>query len=116
MQQLVDTLKDAVGTVKSVLDVDSVIGRPIVDAQCTIIPVTKMSVGFLSAGGETEGKYTKGEKLLPIGGLGGGANVTPLGFLIVEGNSRVKFLKIEKGEGDKWADYTDKIMDYLSRD
>ena len=111
--QIVDTLKEAVDSVKTVLDVDTVIGKPLNDGNTVIIPVSKLSVGFLSAGGEVEGKHAK-SGAHPLGGLGGGATISPQGFLVLD-NGRARFLRIEKGEGDKWGDYADKIMDYLSR-
>lgn len=111
--EVTELLKDAVSGVKNMLDIESVIGNPIVSDGVTVIPITKMSIGFACAGGEIEGKFPKINKELPAGGIGGGANIKPLGFLILE-NDRVKFLSIEQGE-DKWEKYVSGVLDFLSK-
>lgn len=111
--EVTELLKDAVNGVKNMLDIESVIGNPIVSDGVTVIPITKMSVGFACAGGEIEGKFPKINKELPAGGIGGGANIKPLGFLILE-SDRVKFLSIEQGE-DKWEKYVSGVLDFLSK-
>lgn len=111
--EVTELLKDAVSGVKNMLDIESVIGNPIVSDGVTVIPITKMSVGFACAGGEIEGKFPKINKELPAGGIGGGANIKPLGFLILE-SDRVKFLSIEQGE-DKWEKYVSSVLDFLSK-
>ena len=57
--EVTELLKDAVSGVKNMLDIESVIGNPIVSDGVTVIPITKMSVGFACAGGEIEGKFPK---------------------------------------------------------
>ena len=111
--EVTELLKDAVSGVKNMLDIESVIGNPIVSDGVTVIPITKMSVGFACAGREIEGKFPKINKELPAGGIGGGANIKPLGFLILE-SDRVKFLSIEQGE-DKWEKYVSGVLDFLSK-
>ncbi len=111
--EVTELLKDAVSGVKNMLDIESVIGNPIVSDGVTVIPITKMSVGFACAGGEIEGKFPKINKELPVGGIGGGANIKPLGFLILV-SDRVKFLSIEEGE-DKWEKYVSGVLDFLSK-
>lgn len=112
--EVTELLRDAVGSVKSMLDIDSVIGVPIVNNEnVTVIPITKMSIGFAGAGGEMEGKYPKALKELPIGGIGGGANIQPLGFLVINGE-RVKFVSVEGGD-NKWEKYAETVLDFLSK-
>jgi len=103
-------LKEAVGSVKSVLDVNRVIGEPINAGAATVLPITKMTIGFASGGGEAEGKSVK-TKELPVGCVGGGANIFPIGFLIITPTS-VKYLKTEETEG--WTEILQKVVDYLS--
>lgn len=103
-------LKEAVGSVKSVLDVNRVIGEPISTGNATILPITKMTIGFASGGGEAEGRSIK-TKELPIGGVGGGANILPIGFLIITPTS-VKYLKTEGTE--TWTEVFQKVIDFLS--
>ncbi len=108
--EITSLLKEAVGSVKSVLDVNRVIGEPISAGSATILPITRMTIGFASGGGEVEGKSIK-NKELPVGGVGGGANIFPIGFLIITETS-VKYLKTEATEA--WADVLQKVVDCLS--
>ncbi len=108
--EITELIKDAVSGVKSVLDVNRVIGEPIHCGTATILPVTKMLICFASGGGEMEGKLLK-TKELPVGGVGGGANIFPIGFLIVT-ESSVKYMKTEGME--KWSDCLEKIVNHLA--
>lgn len=113
--EITDMLKEAVSNVKSILDIDSVIGTPIVNEDnLVVVPITKMSVGFVSLGGEVQGKFEKDLKTLPLGGIGGGANISPQGFLVIDGD-KVKFINIDKENGTKWTDYASTVLDFLSR-
>ncbi len=112
--EVTELLRDAVSGVKNMLDVESVIGEPIVsNDSVTVIPITKMSIGFASAGGEMEGKFPKVNKELHLGGIGGGANIKPLGFLVIS-DDKVKFLNIEEGEC-KWEKYVTGVLDLLTK-
>lgn len=112
--EVTELLRDAVDRVKSVLDIESVIGAPIVNNdEVTVIPITKMSIGFAGAGGEMEGKQPKSFKELPIGGVGGGANIQPLGFLVINGE-KVKFVNVDGGE-NKWEKYAENVLEFLSK-
>ncbi|MGN1042738.1 MAG: GerW family sporulation protein [Christensenellales bacterium] len=112
--EVTELLRDAVSGVKNMLDVESVIGEPIYsNDSVTVIPITKMSIGFACAGGEIEGKFPKINKELPAGGIGGGANIKPLGFLVVC-EDKVKFLSVEEGD-NKWEKYVSGVLDFLSK-
>lgn len=112
--EVTELLRDAVNGVKNMLDIDSVIGEPIVNnGFLTVIPVTKMSIGFVGAGGEMEGKFPKINKELPIGGISGGANIKPLGFLVIA-DEKVRFINIEEGD-NKWEKYISSAIDFLSK-
>jgi len=48
-----DFVANFIENVKSVVDVDSVVGEPFkVNDEVYLIPITKISVGFVSGGGE----------------------------------------------------------------
>ena len=90
-QKLPGMLEGTIPKIKEMIDVNSVIGEPITTPDgVTIIPVSKVSVGFGGAGSDfTKGKTATGDD--PFGGgVGAGVKVTPICFLIVkDGNVRM---------------------------
>lgn len=71
--------------IKDMVDVNTVIGEPIPAAGgATIIPVSRVSFGFLSGGGEYDSQKLPANMNLPFaGGSGAGVSVQPVGFLVV---------------------------------
>lgn len=70
------------------VDVNTVIGKPIVSASgAQIIPFTKVTMGYLSGGGEYgEVKAIRDDECFPFaGGAGTVINMKPAGFLIDDG-------------------------------
>lgn len=87
--KLPNMLESTIQKIREMVDVNSVIGQPITTPDgVTIIPVSKVSVGF--GGGGSDFVNNKGGENPFGGGVGGGVNVTPICFLIVsEGNVRM---------------------------
>ena len=88
-EKLPNMLDSTIQKLKEMVDVNSVIGEPISTPDgVTIIPVSKVSVGFGGGGSDFVNK-SGGEN--PFGGgVGGGVKVTPICFLIVkDGNVRM---------------------------
>lgn len=88
-QKLPNMLETTIQKIREMVDVNTVIGTPISTPDgVTIIPVSKVSVGFGGGGSDFANKNT-GEN--PFGGgVGGGVKVTPVCFLIVkDGNVRM---------------------------
>ena len=70
------------------VDVNTVIGKPVYSASgAQIIPFTKVTMGYLSGGGEYgEVKAIKEDECFPYaGGAGTVVNIKPAGFLIDDG-------------------------------
>ena len=88
-QKLPNMLESTIQKIREMVDVNSVIGQPITTPDgVTIIPVSKVSVGF--GGGGSDFVNNKGGENPFGGGVGGGVNVTPICFLIVkDGNVRM---------------------------
>ena len=78
--KLPNMLENTISKIREMVDVNSVIGNPITTPDgVTIIPVSKVSVGFGGGGSDfTSNKDAFG------GGAGGGVKVTPICFLIVK--------------------------------
>ena len=80
-QTLPNMLENTISKIREMVDVNSVIGNPITTPDgVTIIPVSKVSVGFGGGGSD----YAKSTKDAFGGGAGGGVKVTPICFLIVK--------------------------------
>lgn len=88
-------MQEAMSKIKNIVDVNTVVGTPIVCGEdVTIIPVTKVTVGFVVGGGE----YTQNippknaQKEYPFaGGASAGVSILPIGFLLAKDNN-CKFL------------------------
>ena len=85
-QKLPNMLENTIQKIREMVDVNSVIGEPITNPDgVTIIPVSKVSVGFGGGGSD----FVKNENSFG-GGVGGGVKVNPICFLIVkDGNVRM---------------------------
>ncbi len=81
--------------IKSVADVDTVIGKPIETPDGTvIIPVSKVSLGFGVGGSDFKGVSAAADGTnLFGGGSGGGLKLEPVAFLVVS-NGNVELLKL----------------------
>ena len=88
-QKLPNMLENTIQKIREMVDVNSVIGQPITTPDgVTIIPVSKVSVGF--GGGGSDFVNNKGGENPFGGGVGGGVKVTPICFLIIkDGNVRM---------------------------
>ena len=87
--KLPNMLENTIQKIREMVDVNSVIGQPITTPDgVTIIPVSKVSVGF--GGGGSDFAAKPGAENPFGGGVGGGVKVTPICFLIVkDGNVRM---------------------------
>ena len=87
-QTLPNMLENTIAKIREMGDVNSVIGNPITTPDgVTIIPVSKVSVGFGGGGSDFTTKNPGSGEMPFGGGAGGGVNVTPICFLIVKDGS-----------------------------
>ena len=95
-----------------VLSADSVIGTPFTTPDGnTVIPVLKITVGYLGGGGEYgDIKIFTKEKSHPFaGGSGALVNMSPSGFLI-SNSSGVNFIKVDSDIADKVFEKTTEFV------
>ena len=100
------------------VDVNTIIGEPIyIDSNITIIPVSKVSFGFVAGGSEfnteTIEEYKMKDKEEEIsyknpfgGGSGAGVNITPISFIIIN-KGTIKLMPVE------YCSTLDKLVDYI---
>ncbi|MBS7262974.1 MAG: GerW family sporulation protein [Eubacteriales bacterium] len=75
-------MENTLSGMRSMIDVDTIIGSPVVTDNTTIIPISKLTYGFVSGGGEFPPPQ-KSEDTPYAGGTGAGVNITPSAFLIL---------------------------------
>ena len=88
-----EILNASLEKLKALVDVDSIIGKPITtpDGQTTIIPVSKVSFGYATGGSE----WPTSKPNAPFGGgSGGGINIQPLAFIVIN-NGNVSLLQVQ---------------------
>ena len=86
-QNLPNMLQDTISKIREMMSVNDEVGEPIVVGDVTIIPISKVSVGF-GGGGADNAKAANKDAF--GGGMGGGVKVQPICFLVVkEGNVRM---------------------------
>ena len=84
-------------SIRGMVDVNTVVGAPVMDQKgTTIIPISKVSFGFVAGGGEyaiedNEQKPVPTDIFPFAGGTGAGVSVQPVGFLVVT-DKQVKML------------------------
>ena len=88
---LPNMLENTIAKIREMVDVNSVVGDPITTPDgVTIIPVSKVSVGFGGGGSDFVSRNVNKHENPFGGGAGGGVKVTPIAFLIVkEGTVRM---------------------------
>ena len=101
--------------IRSLIDVNCVIGNPISMPDGTsILPISKVSVGFVSGGGEYNDLNDKKRTAdFPMaGGTGGGFSVSPIGFFVV---SKDKFKLIRADKSTAYLGLIKNATDVLKR-
>ncbi|MGN1310819.1 MAG: GerW family sporulation protein [Clostridia bacterium] len=108
----------AMQNIQDMVDVNTIIGAPIeINSNVTIIPISKVSFGFVAGGsefkGETIEEYNRKDKDEEItyknpfgGGSGAGVNISPVSFLVIN-NDNIKLMPVE------YCSTVDKIVDYI---
>ena len=119
IEGLMDT---TMNSIKDMIDVNTIIGKPIEINNGVIIPLSKVTFGFASGGSEfnseTIDNYNRKETeesieyKLPFGGGSGAAvNISPIAFLVVQ-KDNVKLLPIDHSSSvDKLLDYVPDVME-----
>lgn len=106
-----DIMEVTMSKIRDMVDVNTVVGDPIVTPDgITIIPISKVSFGFGSGGGEYPAKEKNG-----LGGGGAaGVKIEPIGFLTVK-DGNVRMLNIAPPAGTTVDRLVEMIPDVLDR-
>lgn len=85
-----DLVHRSIENLTELVDVNSVVGKPIVTAAgFQLIPISKVTVGYLTGGGEFgETKVIKEDETAPFaGGSGAVVSLKPAGFILDDGKN-----------------------------
>jgi sporulation protein YtfJ len=117
--KLQDIIQTSLENIRSMVDANTVIGNPInTESGTTIIPISKISMGFASGGMDFSGKIAEAKENHSnhgknFGGGGGtGLSISPVGFLIVGKDGKVEMLNTGVAES---KDLLEQIANLLER-
>lgn len=84
-----ELMQTAMSSIKDMVDVNTVVGHPVQTASGgTIIPISRVTFGYMTAGGDLGDKAAKDAPDFPFaGGSGAGVSVQPVGFLVLSGDT-----------------------------
>ncbi len=103
--------------IKDMIDVNTIVGDPIRTTEgVTIIPVSKVSMGFASGGSDFVSKNQKEGRNPFGGGSGAGVNIAPVAFLIVN-KDRVRLLPVAPppgGVAERVVELVPELVDKVS--
>ncbi|MCI8435273.1 MAG: sporulation protein YtfJ [Clostridia bacterium] len=110
IERIMDT---AFTKIRTLCNADTVVGHPVTTADgVSIVPISKVTMGFLTGGGEYSDMSREDYSEYPFaGGSGAGVSVSPIGFLVSDGKS-VKMVNVDdKSPFDKIMELLPEVMD-----
>ena len=113
-----DLMTVTMDKIREMVDSNTVVGQPITTPDgVTLIPVSQMSFGFGSGGGDYNTKHTNGKDPSFAGGSGAGVNIAPVAFLVVK-DGYVRVLPVAAPPAstlDRVIDMAPDIMDKVDK-
>lgn len=86
-------MSEALQNLKNIVDISTVVGDAIKTPNgTTIVPISKVTLGYIGGGGEYVETRQKKADLPFASGSGAGLNVQPIGFLIEE-NDEIRYVQ-----------------------
>ncbi len=92
-----DLINSSMEKIKTIVDSSTIVGEKVTtDDGTTIIPISKVSVGYVVGGGEYADLSSRrvANHFPMAGGSSGGMSITPVGFLVIT-SSEVNFVNVE---------------------
>ena len=105
--KLKELLASIMDELKQIAASETIVGKPVTLGDKSIVPVTRVMVGFGVGGGEGESDK-KGQGF--GGGGGGGVRVEPVGFIDI-GEDKVSFLPAKPGKFEGLIDAIPDVFD-----
>ncbi|MCL2696538.1 MAG: GerW family sporulation protein [Oscillospiraceae bacterium] len=90
-------LSSSMEKIRDLVDVNAIIGDPITSPDGTlIIPISKVTFGFVSGGSDIPAKSTND---VFAGGAGAGVTIKPQAFIVIKTDGDVKLLEVGADNG-----------------
>ena len=115
MNKLSEVMSESMAKIREMVDANTIVGQPITTPDgVTLIPISKVSFGFGSGGGDY-GK-TAGDKNFG-GGSGAGVKIDPVAFLVIkDGITRVMPVAVPPmSTVDRVIDMVPDLMDKVEK-
>lgn len=116
-QNLSNMIENTIAKIKELISVNDVVGDPITTPDgVTILPISKVSVGFGGGGSDFVSKNVNHQENPFGGGIGGGVKVSPIAFLIIKGDS-VRMLPVSapaNTTADRVVEMVPDVLDKIS--
>ncbi|WP_244835378.1 GerW family sporulation protein [Clostridium sp. BJN0001] len=113
-QPVENLMKNTMENLYKMVDADTVVGDSVETKDgSTIIPISKMSFGFVSGGSEfsADAQPISNSSFPFGGGSGAGVSVKPVAFLVIKNNT-IRLLKLDdNSSADKIIDSIPQILD-----
>ncbi len=114
IEQIVES---SIINIKKAAETNTILGQPFISSDgSTILPISQVSFAFVAGGGEYDKKkkQTEGDSNF-AGGSGGGATLSPVGFLITNKDG-IKLIKFEEESAlEKVVDVAGSLIDALKK-
>lgn len=107
-------MNNAFARMKGLIGADTVVGNPVTTADGTsIVPISRVTMGFLTGGGEYSDLSRERDEFPFAGGSGAGVSVSPVCFLVSDGKS-VRLVPVdEKNAYDKLVDSVTSLVEAI---
>jgi len=111
--KLQDIIQTSLQSIRSLIDSNTIIGTPIIANGTTIIPVSKIAMGYATGGLDYNGKEESPAKTQNFGAGGGtGLSIQPLGFLVIDAEGKVDLINVGVKNP---SDPIEQIADFIER-
>lgn len=114
-KNVAEVLNSSLSRIRDMADANMVVGQPINVGDTTIVPVSKITMGLGSGGADFASK-TSGAEGTFGGGVGCGISLTPVAFIITQGD-RVRVVPVDepaKSTSDRLIEQLPGLVDKLT--
>ena len=117
MSDMSEIIKESLDGIKIFADTERIIGQPInTPAGVTVIPISKLTVGFIGGGADYGQKKIAHSQNFG-GGSGTGVSISPIAFLTVSADANVNIIPLndDKSSADRFFSLIERSPEILEK-